>query len=163
MQFAEIIPILKEISIFGGIPEESLESFLELLTVAEYKKGDIVFNEHEPATAIYVIAVGKVKISTSMENYHYTVAEFSVGDCFGETSMIGIQRHSATATALDDTKLIILSSSALNKLSHINLKVFSMLVLNIARESCRRLYDNNKKLRARLKIDEAMSVGLEYL
>lgn len=163
MQIAEIIPILREISIFGGLEQMQLTTFVQLLTINEYKKGDIVFQEDEPATAIYIIASGKVKISACMDSYQYTVAEFVIGDCFGETSMIGIQRHSATATAMEDTKLIILSSSALNKLSHIDLKVFSMLVLNIARESCRRLYDNNQKLRARIKIDESMSVGLEAL
>lgn len=163
MNVAEIVPILKDISIFGGIEEAHLESFLNLLTVTEYNKGNVVFKENEQATAIYIIASGKVRISAAMQNYQYTVAEFAVGDCFGETSMIGIQNHSATATAIEETRLITLTSSALNKLFHQNVKVFSMLVLNIARESCRRLYENNQKLRERLMIDESSTVGLEYL
>lgn len=163
MQVDEILPILKDISIFGGIEEKQLLAFLHMLTISEYKKGDTVFLENEPATAIYIIFSGKVRISAMLNSYQYTIAEFSLGDCFGETSMIGIQKHSATATATEDTRLIILTSSVLNKLSHCDLKVFSMLVLNIAREACRRLCDNNKRLRERLLIDEASTVGLEAL
>jgi CRP-like cAMP-binding protein len=68
------------------------------------------------------------------------------GQCFGETSVIGIQPHAATAISVKDTELIVLSRKALLSLFKINLELFSILILNIAREACRRLHKTDEIL-----------------
>ena len=69
----------------------------------------------------------------------YELAEFSVGQCFGETSLIGIQPQSATMMAEEDSELILFSGTALHSLYKEDTKLFSKILLNIARETCRRL------------------------
>ncbi len=71
---------------------------------------------------------------------------FGEGHCFGETSVIGIQPHAATAISAEDTELIVLSRNALLSLFKIDLELFSILVLNIAREACRRLHKTDEIL-----------------
>lgn len=146
MQVQEIIPILKEISIFGGLEEKDLQEVVSVITIGMFKKGDFIFKQDTPATAIYVIFSGRVRIVFNLDSDPHTLAEFGVGGCFGETSMIGIQNHSGFAIALEDTKLMLLSSNALNTLFKKNPRVFALLILNIARESCRRLCEKNKSL-----------------
>ena len=68
------------------------------------------------------------------------------GQCFGETSVIGIQPHAATAVTTEDTELIVLSRNALLSLLKTDLELFSILILNIAREACRRLYKTDEIL-----------------
>ena len=58
---------------------------------------------------------------------------------FGETSLIGIQPQSANTIAIEDTELIVISGHSLNQMYKNDVSLFSKIVLNIARESCRRL------------------------
>ena len=60
--------------------------------------------------------------------------------------MIGIQPHAATAITVDDTELIVLSRNALLSLLKSDLELFSILILNIAREACRRLHKTDEIL-----------------
>jgi len=71
---------------------------------------------------------------------------YGVGRCFGETSAIGILPHSASAVAVEDTELIVLSTRALHRLYLEDTKLFGMLILNIAREACRRLHRTDEIL-----------------
>jgi CRP-like cAMP-binding protein len=71
---------------------------------------------------------------------------FGEGQCFGETSVIGIQPHAATAIAVEDTELIVLSRNALLSLMKTDIELFSILTLNIAREACRRLHKTDEIL-----------------
>jgi CRP-like cAMP-binding protein len=71
---------------------------------------------------------------------------FGEGHCFGETSVIGIQPHAATAVTVGETELIILSRNALLSLFKVDLELFSILILNIAREACRRLHKTDEIL-----------------
>jgi CRP-like cAMP-binding protein len=65
--------------------------------------------------------------------------DFTTGDCFGETSVIAIHQHTASAIAMVDTELLVVPREKLFALYHTDPKLFGMLILNIAREACRRL------------------------
>jgi len=71
---------------------------------------------------------------------------FKDGDCFGETSVIGIQSHSSNALAVKSTELIVLEPSKLLNIYDTNKELFSLLILNIARETSRRLHQSNEAL-----------------
>ena len=71
---------------------------------------------------------------------------FQEGHCFGEASVIGIQRHQGTVIATIDTELIVLSREALMSIYDSDKELFSILILNIAREVCRRLYASDDVL-----------------
>ncbi len=67
--------------------------------------------------------------------------EFDVGRCFGESSMIGIQPQTANAIAIEKTELIVLSGTALLSLYNEYMDIYAIVILNIAREISRRLYN----------------------
>jgi hypothetical protein len=54
--------------------------------------------------------------------------------------VIGIQPHQGAAIAVIDTQLIVLSRKSLMSIYASDKELFSILILNIAREVCRRLY-----------------------
>ena len=144
MNLEEVIPILKQISIFGGMTEEGLSKIVALITVKDYAKEEVIFKEGEPSVAIYIVYSGKVKIVLHLEDNPYTLVEFTVGDCFGETAMIGIQNHATSAVAMEDSRIMLLTAQNFNDLYKGDPKLFSLLILNVARESCRRLCKNTK-------------------
>ncbi|MDP8217469.1 MAG: cyclic nucleotide-binding domain-containing protein [Candidatus Theseobacter exili] len=146
MKVNQILPLLAKISIFGGIEPEQLSKILDISNTEEFGTGDYIFKAGEPATDIFVVLSGEIQIVLKSETEHYKLTEFTVGDCFGETSAIGILNHSASAVAISPVKLLLISRNILMNLYHDDSKLFGHIILNIARETCRRLYQTDKTL-----------------
>jgi CRP-like cAMP-binding protein len=60
--------------------------------------------------------------------------------------VIGIQNHSASAVAKEDTELSVLTRTMLMDIYDRDKNTFSMLILNIARELARRLHHTDQVL-----------------
>ncbi len=136
----EVLPIINKISIFAGLTDKQLYSLFRVLEKVHLKPGRIVFTEGEPPSHIYIIRSGRIKLVVNAKDTPLELCVLGEGHCFGETSVIGIQPHAATAIAIDETDLIILSRTALLTLYKSDLELFSVLILNIAREASRRLH-----------------------
>ena len=142
----DVLPILNEISIFGGLPDKKLYDIFKLLKKVYYKTGEYIFKEGDDPSHIYIVRYGKVKIVADTPEGPYEIIGFDVGHCFGETSVIGIQPHSANAIAVEDTELIVLSRDVLLSIYDSDKDLFAILILNIAREACRRLHQTDETL-----------------
>ncbi len=142
----EVVAILNHITILGGLTERQLYTVFQLLQRVSYTANEIVFRQDEAASYIYIIRSGAVKIVVNMEEEPLELITFRTGQCFGETSVIGIQSHSASALAVEDTELIVLSREALLSIFDSDKELFGMLIMNIAREACRRLHKTDEVL-----------------
>ncbi|NIB41955.1 cyclic nucleotide-binding domain-containing protein [Pseudomaricurvus alkylphenolicus] len=146
LEVEKVLPILDKISIFGGLNESQLYQIFKRLKQVHYQAGETIFEEGDSASYIYIVQTGKVDLVFNCGDQPVLKAELPPGTCFGETSVIGIQPHSASTIAMEKTDLLVLSGEALNELFETDKTLFSMLILNIARESCRRLYKTNRQL-----------------
>lgn len=146
VSYKEIFPILQKISIFGGLTKDQLTRVFRLLERSRFQADEVIFKEGEPPSYIYIIQTGQVKIVCGFEETPLELVFFDVGQCFGETSVVGIQPHSATAIAIEETSLIMLSRKSLMSLFTSDKELFSILILNIAREACRRLRKTDQTL-----------------
>jgi len=139
LEIEEVLPILNEIAIFGGLSDKQLYTLFRLLEKVHYPKGEFVFEKGDPPSHIYIVWKGSVELLLNMDGSYLAETVFTVGQCFGETSAIGIQPHTANAVAIEDTDLIVLSIRAFFSTWETDKELFGMLALNIAREACRRL------------------------
>jgi CRP-like cAMP-binding protein len=146
LEIEEILPILSEISIFAGLSRKQLDTLFRLLEKTHYKAGETVFFEGSKPSHIYIVQSGSVKLVVNAKQTPLELIVFEEGHCFGETSVIGIQPHAATAISVEDTELIVLSRKALLSVFKVDLELFSILILNIAREACRRLHKTDEIL-----------------
>lgn len=144
--------ILEEISLLGGLDNTQLECLLNELQTVFYQKGEVIFEQDSPPSFIYIILSGKVKTFYRYQDTALQMLVMERGQCFGVTSVIGIQPHSVTAVALEDCELLLISPEALNNLFDKDKALYSMLVLNIARETSRNLYNFRERF-----IEYAMS------
>ena len=142
----EVLPILNKISILAGFSDKQLYSVFRFLEKVSYKAGEIIFEQGQEPSHIYIIETGKIKLFVSKDGTAFELIEFEQGHCFGEASVIGIQPHAATAVAVEDAELIVLSRTALLSIYKTDLEIFSTLILNIAREVCRRLHASSETL-----------------
>lgn len=135
----KVLPILNKIALFGGLSDKQLYTIFRLLESVEYEKGEEVFHEGDEPSHIYIVRAGEVRLVADIDTEPLEIALFCEGDCFGETSVIGILPQSASAVATMDSELIVLSSEALYSIFETDKELFSVLMMNIAREVCRRL------------------------
>jgi CRP/FNR family cyclic AMP-dependent transcriptional regulator len=135
----EVLAILNRISLFGGLDDRQLYEVFRQLQCTQYTKGEFVFREGDAPSDIYIVQSGSVELVLDADGMALAEAEFGVGACFGETAVIGIEPHTASAVVKENAELIILPRTALFDFWDTDKALFGMLVLNIAREACRRL------------------------
>ena len=144
MDIKSFTPIIKKIALFGGLTDEQILKIGHLLEMTHYAANELIFKEGTEPSHIYIIKSGQVKIVCDRpDKKEFEIVMLEVGECFGETSVIGILPHSGSAISMTDTDLIILSRNTLMTLYHSDPKLFGLIILNIAREACRRLYKTN--------------------
>jgi len=146
LDIEKIIPILNKISILGGLREQQLYSIFKLLKKVNYEPNEYIYHRGDEPSHIYIVQYGKVKIVIDENNVSLELITFTTGACFGETAVIGIQPHSTSAVAVEATELIVLERQALLSIFESDKELFSMLILNIAREACRRLHKSDDML-----------------
>lgn len=135
----DLLPILKEISLLGAINEEGLDTIINKTDHIVIEKGEILFKENQPSTAIYIILKGKVKVVHNYDTEPLEIIELTTGSSLGEASLLGIQPHSATAIVTEKATIMIITRNLLNTLHKENIEIFSILILNMARELARRI------------------------
>ncbi|NNF51319.1 MAG: EAL domain-containing protein [Gammaproteobacteria bacterium] len=114
-----------------------------------FPKGTKVFREGEPGTYAYLIENGKIEISAATKGARIEINVLGPGDLFGEMALIDNHSRSATATALEDTRVIPLEKSALeSKISKSDpvLHLLLRVVLERFRWALRRVLDRERLL-----------------
>jgi CRP-like cAMP-binding protein len=131
---------LANIPIFGGLPGNALARLVSVGRMLHVAAGEQVFAEGEPARSMFIVYEGKLEICKRGRNgFEFCLAILKPGDCVGEMSLIDIQPRSATARALGQAALYVLEQAEIAKLYDTDLEVYTLLVLNLAREISRRL------------------------
>jgi len=154
----EIIPLLNKISAFGSLRDNQLQGILKLFKTVRYDEGEFIYKRGEPSSHIYIIKQGEVKMMIDDEGVFLELITFREGDCFGETSVIGIQSHSSSAKVVKPTELIVIEPKNLLNIFEADKEVFGILILNIARETARRLHHSNEALVSMLLKDRKKDI-----
>lgn len=139
LDIENVLPVLNQIAIFGGMDDLQLYTIFHILEVEHYAKGDVIFQQGDAPSHIRIVRSGHVRIIEDVNGEPLELYDFETGDCFGETSVIAIHQHTASAIAMEDTELLVIPCNKLFGLYDSDPKLFGMLILNIAREACRRL------------------------
>lgn len=134
---------LQNHALFGGVSDDDICEIIPLMKEGHYSEGDFIIKEGEDGDSVHFIMEGTVEVVKQMEDDPdcelRQLAKFGPGDAFGEMELIDIQKRSASVRALEDVAALSLSNKAMYKLYKSNLKLYTMIILNIAREISRRL------------------------
>jgi len=138
-----IMEILSQIALLGGFSTEMTEAIISNLQEVSIKKGEYIFHSGDSPKNIYIILEGRVECYFDNKKVH----EFSQGLSLAEAAVIGIQKFKSDAIAAEDCELLVLSKMRLLELFENDKEVFSLLILNIARELARRIAAMGEALR----------------
>jgi CRP/FNR family cyclic AMP-dependent transcriptional regulator len=131
---------LRAIGLFGALSDDVLTHLAATLTVQTPESGEVVFREGDDASAMYVVLRGEMEVlKKSKRGTEARVALLGPSDWFGEMSIVDIQPRSATVRALAPSRLLRITAADLDALYRYDLRSYSLIVLNLARELSRRL------------------------
>ena len=134
----EKVLILKSVSIFSQIPEDSLVEVAAVLEEIEVKAGETIFKKGDIGTAMYIIIEGQVRVHDE-DRVLDTLKEREV---FGELAALDPVPRSATVTATEDTYLFRMYQGSLYEL----MSEYIDVAQGIIRVLCQRIRDCDSML-----------------
>ncbi|MBF0104738.1 MAG: cyclic nucleotide-binding domain-containing protein [Deltaproteobacteria bacterium] len=137
--FRSVKSVLSRIAIFGGLDDTQLKVILSRVRHGLFKTHEVIFDKGDEPDYIYIVKKGKISLLISGDNVTVKKKILKPGDCFGLASLIAIHKHTATATAIEKGEILVLSRRALIEIHKVDIKLFALLMMNIARELARRL------------------------
>lgn len=78
-----------------------------------FKKGDYIFRQHDSGDCAYLIEKGRVQILITKQNTEVPLSIIGESEIFGEMALLDNLNRSASAQALDDCTLIVVSKDQL--------------------------------------------------
>jgi CRP-like cAMP-binding protein len=131
---------LRDVGLFGGLDIEVLKGFVGGLTITTMAPGTVLFKEGDTGREMFVLIDGEVEVLRRSRRGHETpVAVLGPGDWFGEMSILDVLPRSATTRVVAPARLLRICAQDLDALYRKDLRSYSLLVLNVARELSRRL------------------------
>jgi CRP/FNR family cyclic AMP-dependent transcriptional regulator len=110
--------LLASVDVFADLEERELAEIASVAVPRTFERGEILFREGDTGDSCYVVRSGAVIIRrdhASGSGRSLTLAEFRAGAFFGELAMFGGETRSATAETLEDTSVVILLSSDIQR------------------------------------------------
>ncbi|HYZ92962.1 MAG TPA: Crp/Fnr family transcriptional regulator [Actinomycetota bacterium] len=130
-------------ALFAGLDETVLEALGEKAIHRKYRKGNVIFVQGEQGERCFTIVEGAVKISAyHPDGREAVMAVLGPGDVFGELSLFDNAPRSADATAIENTELLSLDTSAVTEA----IRLHPELAIALLRVLGRRLRHTNEAL-----------------
>jgi len=117
-EILEKLGFLKTIKLFEGIKKRQLIHVLESLQERTYLKGETIFTQGDIGRALFIVFAGKIALSRldAAGQKSEVIAEVHPGEFFGEMALLEEMPRTATATAMEDTKVFMLFKIKLDSL-----------------------------------------------
>jgi len=126
---------LQKYSLFGGLTEEQIESILPFMEREQYSPDELIITEGKPNDKIYFLIEGQVEVNKK----DTVLSRFSEGEAFGEMEVLDVMPAVASIKALSNVLLMSISNKILREIYKRDLKIFSLIIMNLARDLSRRL------------------------
>ncbi|MCP4724915.1 MAG: cyclic nucleotide-binding domain-containing protein [bacterium] len=106
---------------------------LQKVSKKAFKAGDIIFNQGDVGTEMYVVEKGLVEVMMATEQEKVvSLGEIGPNNFFGEMALFGDNRRIATAKALENTRVVVINGqimkSQLSKLPNWFISMFKALI-----------------------------------
>ena len=106
---------LRRIKILAGMEEKQLQSFVQFMEVVNVRQFAEVFRRGQPSDAMYLVLEGELRARVIVDGKETTLSTMTVGDFFGEISLLDEGPRSADVIANADSRLLKISSAAFEK------------------------------------------------
>jgi CRP-like cAMP-binding protein len=104
-----LISRLRGTPMFGSVADHALQRLADSSRLLRLDKGQVLFNQGDPAGAFYVVYSGCINLLLDSANgRELVINEMRAGDGFGELGLLTDQPRSASAVAREESVVIVI-------------------------------------------------------
>lgn len=109
---------LKNLNIFGELKAFELEELVKIIKEEEYAEGDIIFNQGEMSSDLFILLKGAVdlQIKLAPQLGDTTIYPVKINEVFGEFTFLDPNPRSATARCAQKTTVACISKQDFDEL-----------------------------------------------
>ena len=149
---------LKKIPLFRYLTYQELVKVLNITYLETFDEGQTVITEGEPGEELYIVLAGRVTVSRNDTE----IIDLHPGVHFGEMALVDQSPRSATITAREPTRLLVLQRRSFYTLIRKEPVLAVKLLWSFVQVLSRRLRETNEQLSgARSQLDGAQSVPFD--
>jgi CRP-like cAMP-binding protein len=114
-----LLPVLKQIPLFSNLDESLHHEIIQHIVLMYYPTDYVVFKENDVGDALYIVKKGNVRIFHEPKeegDLPKNIAEIGNGGFFGEMALVSDSPRNASAKALVDSEVFILSKDDFKQL-----------------------------------------------
>jgi len=145
------IDIVKSCPLFFELYDDEIDSILKKCYVIQYSSSKLIIKEGDEGKDFFVIVQGKVEVSKQVAGRKIRIAVLEKGDVFGEFVLINERKRRTSISALDSCDILVVDHDTIFSLFQNNPKIFSILMMNMARLLARRLRHSNRAINSMYK------------
>ena len=108
---------LSQIIYFEDLSIKELQVIAQSSITHTFEAGQSIFHEGDPATGLWLVQEGRVKISkTTIEGNEHILHILGVGDTFNDVAMLDAGNNPANAIALSNARVSMIPSKSITQL-----------------------------------------------
>ncbi|MFZ5798771.1 MAG: DUF4388 domain-containing protein [Desulfobulbus sp.] len=106
-QAAGLLHLLGNFPFFSNIDREDLEEVVKSFRMKRFARNEIIIHHGDHGDNLYIVVSGKVSV---INQSGISIAELSVGEVFGEMSLLSDEQTSATVQAMEDCEILTIDN-----------------------------------------------------
>lgn len=142
MIIVEKILFLKRISIFSSLSSQELRMVSQVTQEEEFEQGELLFAQGDRGDSMFFVLDGRISIFAGVPPKIEVLTVFEKGDFFGEMGLFDDKPRSASAMALEPSRLLVLHKSDFREL----IAEYPEVAFGIMKELNKRIRDTNQRL-----------------
>jgi CRP-like cAMP-binding protein len=125
-------------TVFADVPAEDLGPVLAIARRRTFKRGEVVFHQHDPGDSLHLVVSGRFAIRTTTQLGEESLLSIrGPGDVFGELALVSGDSRTATVVALEPSETQAVHRTDFDELRRKRPEVDRMLVVLLARALAR--------------------------
>ena len=153
-----VIDYLRNNLFFEGLTDGDLDQVSRVCSLEEFPKEERIFSEGESGDKFYIIVSGGVRIEKRIPKVGpETLRKLKPGEAFGEMALVEEMPRSASAIADEDSRLVSIGKSDLDRLFGENHSVALKMLTAFCKTMSSRLRESSERM---IRIFEEMGIDM---
>lgn len=146
-RFAKRREFLRSLSFCRGLSSREVGYLLQSFHSRTYSEGEVLFMEEDIGRALFVVEKGRVELSKlGPDGKPQRLAVLEAGSFFGEMALLEQMPRSASAVALEQSKILLLYRSKLDSILHYHPRIGVSITAHLAKLLSARLRKTSQAL-----------------
>ncbi len=148
-RFAKRREFLRSLTFCEGLSGKELGYLLQSFHAKVYEEGENLFMEEDIGRALFVVETGKIELTKAgSDGKARRIALLEPGSFFGEMALLEQMPRSASAAALEKSRVLLLYRSKLDSILHYHPRIGVSIMTHLAKLLSARLRKTSHQLSA---------------